>query len=96
MIVNDTDLTIRQLEELCWILVESQKANSKILYNVYMSAPVPKYTKTVSDSVTEYVEDILINTKYEELLKLQPLGHYEYCLGNYLYVEDTKNEIQSN
>ena len=35
MIVNDTDLTIRQLEELCWILVGSQKANSKILYNVY-------------------------------------------------------------
>lgn len=96
MIVNDTNLTIRQLEELCWVLVESQKANSKILYNVYTSAPVPKYTKTVSDSVIEYVEDNQINTQYEELLKLQPPGHYEYCLGNYFYVEDTKNEIQSN
>lgn len=96
MIVNDTNLTIRQLEELCWILVESQKANSKILYNVYMSAPVPKYTKTVSDSVIEYVEDNQINTQYEELLKLQTLGHYEYCLGNYLYLEDNKDEVSSN
>ena len=84
MVENNTNLTIRQLEELCWIHVASQKSDGKILYDEYMSAPVPRYTKIVSDSNIEYTEDIDIEDI--ELLKLQTTGVYEYCLGNYSYV----------
>ncbi len=96
MIENSTNLTVRQLEELCWIHVGAQKCCDKILYDEYMSVPVPRYTKTVTDCSIEYTEDINIDIDNVELLKLQATGHYNYCLGNYYYVEEKKNEGDTN
>lgn len=100
-IVNYTGLNIFELENFVWIKFDHMKADGKLCYVDYVTAPIAKYIKHVYQSEgcegreelcsIEYIgEPLFKETKDEELWTSDKIGEYFYCLGDCGFVSNVE------